>query len=522
MRLLLFFLVPLTFVLAQPASIEKSAGAGYASITANDLSAHLHFLASDELEGRETTFRGQKVAARYIASYFQKLELRPIGDNGTYFQHFDVEVSRLSEQSTLSLVAKQATKSFSIRKAFLTSSMRDTIIEAPIVFVGFMDAALDSETEALIKGKFVLAFGGRKSDARDTAIAPSRRVTFNRFFTGAAGVLVIADSAGPGSLEKLTPRFSSALEKGSMKLIGTEGRRSAFSTPGIYYITPQVAEELIHGSDGIEQIKERIRNDEKFKPVLIQNASVRINSKLIKEIKQSENVIGLMEGSDPMLQEEVVFFTAHYDHEGIGGDGSIYHGADDDGSGTSAVLELAEAFATNPIKPKRSVVFLTVAGEEKGLLGSQYYVTHPIIPLGKTAADLNTDMIGRMDRKYEPLNNPNYTYVIGSDKISTQLDSLLKVANDESEHLLLDYTYNDENDPNRFYYRSDHYNFARNGVPVIFFFTGVHADYHQPTDTVDKILFDRMAKITRLIYYTGWKVANLDRPMMKNVVHTAQ
>jgi len=258
--------------------------------------------------------------------------------------------------------------------------------------------------------------------------------------------------------------------------------------------------------------------DTGFQPILLSQTNVKIESKISREMKETENVVGLLEGSDPKLRDEVVVFTAHYDHIGVGADGSIFHGADDDGSGTVAVLELAEAFVTNPVKPKRSLLFITVTGEEKGLWGSQYYVTHPLIPLEKTVADLNTDMIGRMDTTYERLNNPNYVYVIGSDKISTQMDSLLRVSNKESENLILDYKYNDDKDPQMFYRRSDHFNFARNGIPIVFFFTGVHKDYHRPTDTVDKILFDRMARIVRLIYSTGWKVANLKGKLAKNVV----
>ncbi len=210
-------------------------------------------------------------------------------------------------------------------------------------------------------------------------------------------------------------------------------------------------------------------------------------------------------------------FTAHFDHLGITGEGVIYPGADDDGSGTVTVLELAQAFAANPVKPKRSLLFMTVVGEEKGLWGSDWYVRHPVIPLEKTVADLNTDMIGRVDKKYEDLKNSNYVYVIGSDKISTQLDSVLKLSNRQSENLILDYTYNDDKDPEQFYRRSDHYNFARNGVPIVFFFTGVHADYHRPTDTIDKILFPRMERIVHLIYTTGWRVANAKTGLAKNV-----
>jgi Zn-dependent M28 family amino/carboxypeptidase len=168
------------------------------------------------------------------------------------------------------------------------------------------------------------------------------------------------------------------------------------------------------------------------------------------------------------------------------------------------------------VKPKRSLVFLTVAGEEKGLLGSTYYTSHPIFPLEQTIADFNTDMIGRMDTTHEKTKDVPYTYLIGSDKISTELDSILQVANKETNNIQFDYTYNDPNDPNRFYSRSDHYNFAKKGVPIAFFFTGTHVDYHKTTDTIDKILFDRMVKIGQVVYYAGWKTANFDRLFVKN------
>ena len=159
---------------------------------------------------------------------------------------------------------------------------------------------------------------------------------------------------------------------------------------------------------------------------------------------------------------------------------------------------------------------MTVVGEEKGLYGSKYYTNNPIISLEKTIADLNIDMVGRIDTSHEAKKDTNFIYVIGSDKISVELDSLLRIANSATEHLNLDYTYNGDHDPERFYYRSDHYNFAKNGVPVVFFFDGVHRDYHQPTDTVDKILFERMAKIGRVIYDLGWRLANLPHPLTKN------
>lgn len=519
MRRISFILLPLSLLIAQP-KIDKNALPGYESIKANDLSAHLHFLASPELEGRETSFRGQKVAARYIASAFQKLGLKPIGDEGTYFQHFDLEATRISERTSIALSTPDGKKEFWIRKDFLTNSARDTVLEAPLVFIGFADQALDKEGEELIKGKIVVTLAGTKTDAAGTNVNPLRRFMATRPLPGSVATFVILDESGPTSLSSLVNRFSNAIDKGTLRLVGGESRRGAFAS-SVYYISPGLAQELLLGAGKTLQDIRATAAGEGFLPLSLGKVTAHIDSKITKEIKQSENVIGMLEGSDPKLKHEIVILTAHYDHLGVNADGQINPGADDDGSGTSAVLELAEAFVLNPVKPKRSLVFMTVTGEEKGLLGSYYYSQNPIIPLEKTIANLNTDMIGRVDKKYEALNNPNYVYVIGSDKISMELDSVLKVSNTSSENLLLDYTFNDEKDPNQFYRRSDHYNFARNGVPVVFYFTGVHDDYHRPTDTVEKILFERTARITRLIFVTGWNVANFPRMFVKNASSAA-
>jgi hypothetical protein len=515
MHRLVPFLIPFVLLLAQSPRSPKDARIGYESITAKDLSAHLHFIASAELEGRETTFRGQKVAARYIASVFQKLGLKPIGDSASYFQHFPVEVTRPGDQSTIALAAKPGVTEFAFRKDFVSVSTQDTILAGPVIFIGYMDTRPDS---MLTKGRLVMALAGRKQDSQDTTVPAVRRMQFLRQFTGSIATLIVADDSGAGSIGGMVTRYSSILDKGLMRLPGAETRgRLTLQSP--YLITPRLADEILSESGrSVSQMRLVAAQDTGFQPILLSQTNVKIESKISREMKETENVVGLLEGSDPKLRDEVVVFTAHYDHIGVGADGSIFYGADDDGSGTVTVLELAEAFVTNPVKPKRSLLFMTVTGEEKGLWGSQYYVTHPLIPLEKTVADLNTDMIGRMDTTYERLNNPNYVYVIGSDKISTQMDSLLRVSNKESENLILDYKYNDDKDPQMFYRRSDHFNFARNGIPIVFFFTGVHKDYHRPTDTVDKILFDRMARIVRLIYSTGWKVANLKGKLAKNVV----
>lgn len=245
--------------------------------------------------------------------------------------------------------------------------------------------------------------------------------------------------------------------------------------------------------------------DNYFQPV--PSAFLKKNSRGM-DLKDSENVLAFIEGSDK--PEEIVVISAHLDHEGVKS-GKIYNGADDDGSGTVAVLEIAEAFkkAKDAGKgPKRSVLFLHVTGEEKGLLGSKYYVENPVFPLANTVTDLNIDMVGRIDARHK--DNPNYVYLIGSDKLSSELHQISENVNKKYMNIDLDYKYNAEDDPNRFYYRSDHYNFAKHGIPVIFYFNGTHADYHQPTDTPDRINYDLLENRARLIFLTAWEVANRD------------
>jgi Zn-dependent M28 family amino/carboxypeptidase len=246
--------------------------------------------------------------------------------------------------------------------------------------------------------------------------------------------------------------------------------------------------------------------------------SVTVDVKKNREELTSENVLGFLPGTEK--PEEILVVTSHYDHLGIKGD-KIFNGADDDGSGTTTLLELAQAFSIAKKEgngPKRSILFMTVSGEEKGLLGSEFYTNNPVFPLENTVANLNIDMIGRIDENHAP--DSNYVYIIGSDKLSTELHRLSEETNDTYTGIDFDYTYNDENDPNRFYYRSDHYNFAKNQIPVIFYFTGVHEDYHQPTDTVEKIMFQKTEKIARLVFHTAWEIANRDKRLEVDVEPT--
>lgn len=270
---------------------------------------------------------------------------------------------------------------------------------------------------------------------------------------------------------------------------GEPGQKKAIKYLKDFYVSQQI-ESPLGGDDYYQEV-----------PAEFLNKNARGG-----ELKDSENVLAFIKGTEK--PDEIVVISAHLDHEGIK-DGKIYNGADDDGSGSMAILEMAEAFKMAVKEgngPKRSILFLHVTGEEKGLLGSKYYTENPIFPLSNTVCNLNIDMIGRIDKAHKK--DSNYVYLIGSDKLSTELHQVSDSVNTKYTNIHLDYKYNDEDDPNRFYYRSDHYNFAKHNIPVIFYFNGTHDDYHKPTDTPDKIEYDLLAKRTRLVFHTAWEVAN--------------
>ncbi len=269
---------------------------------------------------------------------------------------------------------------------------------------------------------------------------------------------------------------------------GSEGQKKAGK-----YMIDQYKEDKIPFPKGAEDYYQKV-------------PAAFMNGKRNTKLPDSENIWAFIEGSEK--PEEIVVLSAHYDHIGIH-DGEIHNGADDDGSGTVALMEIAQAFQKAKKEgngPKRSILILHVTGEEHGLHGSRFYSENPLFPLKNTVADVNIDMIGRRDAAHE--NDGNYIYLIGSDYLSSDLHAICEKANKEFVGLNLDYKFNDRNDPNKFYYRSDHYNFAKNGIPSVFLFSGVHADYHKPTDDVDKIEFDILTKRTKLAFAIVWELAN--------------
>ena len=285
----------------------------------------------------------------------------------------------------------------------------------------------------------------------------------------------------------------------------------------LYIYAGDAMEGRMTGSKGQKLAAEYIRNfymDEGIQsPIEANNYYQNIPASFFggrRDPKSSENVVAFIKGSEK--PDEIVIISAHLDHVGMDKDGNVFNGADDDGSGTVSIMEIAQAFqqaAKDGNGPKRSILFLHVTGEEIGLYGSKYYTENPIFPLENTVCDLNIDMIGRIDP--EKKNNPNYIYLIGSNKLSQELQDVSTEVNKKYTKLELDYKYDDPDDPNRFYYRSDHYNFAKNDVPIIFYFNGVHEDYHKITDTPDKIEYELMTKRAQLIFYTAWEIANREK-----------
>jgi len=284
-----------------------------------------------------------------------------------------------------------------------------------------------------------------------------------------------------------------------------------FQRPGLFYVSPPTVQKLIGvGVDALEKASKEESKKKSLKKVKPTSISYKATTD-IKTVR-TENVLGLLEGTDK--KDELLIISAHFDHVGVAPDGegdTIFNGADDDGSGTVAVMELAKIFAEakkDGHGPRRSILFMTFTGEESGLLGSEFYARHPIFPLQNTVTDLNIDMIGRRDAQHA--GSPPYLYVIGADKLSSELNRVSEAANKTYTNLVFDYTYNDPAHPDNLYYRSDHWNFAKRNIPIIFYFDGIHEDYHQASDEVEKIEFDLLAKRTQCIFYTAWEIVNRD------------
>lgn len=507
--LLTTLLCSISFAFAQTDNAAKYAGI----ITGAELKKHLTIIASDEMEGRETGTAGQRRAADYIESQFKAIGLKPASALKGYQQLYPLYQDSLQ---VVELTVDGKTAEFG--KDFiapLNTNETGKFKGKKMIFAGYgIDDPKYSDYEGLdVKGKVVVFFLGEpKKDGKYIISGTTRGSEWT--FPGVSKKLAMAAAKGAiGALvinpsqETFNPRTVDNSKKTGVYF---PRDNAAAGKPLNYALLSHAFARTVIGNNFDTLIK-------LTRSSLLIDKQWGMDSKIKTAYKfekyrstiNASNVLGIIEGTDK--KDEYVFLTGHFDHLGKH-DGKIWYGADDDGSGTCAVIEMATAFAkaaADGFRPRRTLVFMTVSGEEKGLWGSEYYSDHPVFPLEKTSVDLNTDMVGRVDTERKTDDTLNYVYVIGHDKISSDLPVINEGVNKKYTNLVLDYKFDDPNDKNRIYFRSDHYNFARKGVPILFFYDGMlKADYHQPSDTVDKINWDLYEKRVRMIFHTAWEMAN--------------
>ena len=509
----LYFLVGLTLLFvgcksssnqvaeAPETKVEPANPTDYAAtITADELKEKLYVYASDEFEGRDTGTPGHKKAVEFLKDHYVNINVEtPLGGDD-YFQEVPLE-----KYSAPNMTLTVNGQSFKAKDDFVSilSSDDGTINVNEIIDLGYgIDHENYSDYDGVdVKGKVIYIREGEPKNDDGTYVV-SGTDEASKWSNSRQQRSAKRDAAKQNGAKAVLFSFPRAYRMYANYFGGSSSRLKLKGGENPMYmlaVDTSITDAIFGKEDGAS-------NFDKNRRVI--KGDFNLNFKNNSDQIISENVVAYIEGSS--LPNEYLVLSAHLDHVGVE-DGQIYNGADDDGSGTVAILEIAEAFKAavkDGYRPKRSIVFLHVTAEEKGLLGSQYYTDmDPIFPLENTIANLNIDMIGRTDPKRES-DNRNYVYLIGSDKLSTELHNLSEEVNSKYTNIELDYKYNDDNDPNRFYYRSDHYNFAKNNIPIIFYFNGTHDDYHQPSDTVDKIQFDLLENRTKLVFYTAWELAN--------------
>lgn len=488
-RLLLCFLILANFYAAAQTDNRKYADL----ITPGDLEENLSILASDALEGRETGTRGQKMAAAFIRHHFESIGLTgPV--NGNFYQPFDL-YQNLPAETYLSTGGTRY-KNFE-EIVYYGGDNSGGEINLPVVFAG--RGAAEDYDQVPVDGKGVLVMMGEEVNNYRAAVSLAQSKN--------AEIVFILNTGDADEFKDYAQQFKSFLSDGRLSLKKPQVENKS---RGIFFVSPAVAEKIFNTT--VAKLTSAANNG---KNSLKKIAPGKVTFKTSVETKtvKTENVLGFLEGTDK--KDEVIVITSHYDHIGkkSSGEGDlINNGADDDGSGTVAVLQLAKAFAQAKKEgkgPRRSILFMTVVAEENGLLGSEYYTQYPVFPLANTVVNLNIDMIGRRDEQHKE--SPPYVYVIGADKLSSTLNQISESTNKKYTNLIFDYTYNDENHPARLYYRSDHWNFAQKNIPIIFYFDGIHEDYHLPSDEVEKIEFDLLTARAKCVFFTAWEIANRDQ-----------
>jgi hypothetical protein len=504
---------------------------GLSSITPTELTEWLSYIASDQLEGRQVFSEGLGLAAAYIADHLAEWGIKPGGDAGAYFQSVRVLGVRTTSRASITVDVNGQTRTFKDGEGITfprNMGAKQTIRGDQIQFVGYglqiPAAGIDDYATVDPKGKVVIYLGpGPK------ALPP----VSNRLLGGRA-----RNAVEKGALAVIgSPRGGSGRGRGGFTAPppddGDFTAAQRYDLPAVPTLTAQddFFEFLFSASDvKYSVLKDKASNQEPLPPILLKGVKLTVDvdaDYAVVRTRLTRNVVGIVPGTDPKLDDTYVAFGAHYDHIGYaegstaerGGQTAdptdrINNGADDDGSGTVALMAIAKAFAFGP-KPKRSLLFVWHSGEEAGLFGSRYMADYPVVPNEKIVAQLNIDMIGR-NRNDKP-EEGNTVYIVGSDRISTELHNLNEDANASlATPMTLAYEMNDPADPESIYTRSDHYSYALKGIPIIFYTTGLHKDYHRVTDSVEKIEFQKLARISQLVYSTGLRVGNLDHAPVRD------
>jgi Zn-dependent M28 family amino/carboxypeptidase len=537
---LLAFNFPSALAQRRPAKNPRTATASLATqrgvdnITRAQIRDYLSFIASDVLEGRDTPSRGLDTAAHFLAMNMSRWGLKPAGDDGTFFQKIALSRTAVDKSETRVQMNNQT---LALGDDYIPLARTAEVPASQLVFAGtgwlIKSKNIDAYRGIDPKGKIAIVFsppdgfprGVNRSDITGRRGEDWMGPAEYAMKQGAVGIVIVPDFQYMANWERNRTRIT---ERGTTTVEKFQAASSPQS-PGIV-AAPRLTTLLFQGEkQNATSLFEAAYGGQPLEPfALSPQKTLSITVKVKSDVAATQNVVGVFEGSDPVLKNEYVALGAHYDHVGVGipvnGD-AIYNGADDDASGTTALLVMAEALAKATIKPKRSVLFVWHTGEEKGLWGSRYFTDFPTVPLDKIVTQINIDMIGRSKKEGDTnprnsgLSGPNQIFVIGSKMMSTELGEITESVNNQYLNFTYDFRYDDPTDPNRFFFRSDHFNYARKGIPIVFFFDGVHEDYHRPGDEPEKIDYEKMEKLTRTIYMTLWEVANrptrpkVDKPL---------
>jgi hypothetical protein len=520
---------------------------GMESINTHDLKMHMRFLASDELEGRDIGEPGLQVAARYLAVQAEQLGLQAVDPEGDYMQPYIIEEKAYDrEKSHVAVTLGDTLVSLNSDPFYVlpAPSGDQSIIEGDVVFVGY---GVNSEEHGYndfeqvdIHDKVVLMMNRAPMNEEGTRAQfdNSKWIGMENFqykmqyiySQEPRAVLMVMDpKSGMRSIEDVNPAIGKYMSKSrGLKAENEKPADGRGEQPGMVLIHRSMADQLLASSGkNLEDLQLEIDRNLAPQSFLLEGVTVKVELHMQTNDLEVYNIFGLIEGSDPLLKDEVVIYVAHYDHLGMDGEGRVFNGADDNTSGTVALIEIAQAFMKEKKRPKRSVGILWVSAEEIGLFGSEYFAAHPLIPHDRLVAAINLDMVGRTKMEEDEKSSRPGLTIQGGDSVKVIGGLQSKVLMEINERSLAEsglvgnYQYNNLTDPNRYFFRSDHISFARKDIPVLFYSTGTHRDYHLVSDEEGAIDYDRFLKMTRFCFKAGFNVAQysgpikVDNPMSK-------